>query len=137
MDTSIANIRERRKCRRYRGCEDKAAFVAIRPDFRKLGRLEDVSLSGLRFKYTIMDEQNPLEGNGTHLSIDLFVSKHDFYLRNLKCRLAYDKFVMHQSPFTSDLQFRYCGLKFDFDELTEDQKDQIDLFLKNFTAGYA
>jgi len=52
--------------------------------------------------------------------------------------LAYDKLKHNSSwAFPSGIQFRQCGLEFDVDGLTADQKDKLQFFLENYTAGEA
>lgn len=127
------DFEERRESRRYTTKADKAAYVAVRPTFKKLGALKDVSLDGLGFTYALMDENEPLS-EGSYVSIDLFVSENGFYLSSVQCRLVYDTFVQNESgAITPGLEFRRCGLA--FDDPTMAQKEQIQLFLDNYTAG--
>ena len=129
---------ERREFPRYRCKDDKAAFVAIRPAFKKVGKIRDVSMNGLGLEYTLMDEQEePLVCGEKTVSVDLFVSNSGFYLPDIKCLLAYDKGNEPLSPFCLDVRFRQSGLKFDFDVMTDEQKEMISLFLKHYTAGEA
>lgn len=132
----MENLEEKREFQRYGVKEGNPAFVAIRPTFLKLGALRDASLSGLGFKYALTGEQEPLSDKEAHIEIDLFVSGNGFYLPNVKCKLAYDRFSEgSSSQFITGLHFRECGLK--FHDLTDEQKEQIDVFLRDYTAGSA
>ena len=142
METQTNTDSEKREFPRYKCRDDRTAYVALRPAFKKVGSVVDVSMGGIGIKYTLMDEQDEslaesLEGEENPLSMDLFVSNNGFYLPALKCRLAYDKSNEPHSPFSSLVRFRQCGLKFDFDELTDEQKEKIEMFLKHYTAGEA
>lgn len=129
---------ERRKSPRYRCRDDKEAFVALRPSFKKVGKVKDVSVTGLGFQYTLMDEQEePLSFGERNVSIDLFVSNNGFYLPDLKCQLAYDRANEPLSPFSFHVKFRQSGLEFDFAQMSDEQKEMIKLFLRDYTAGEA
>jgi hypothetical protein len=132
----MKNFEDMRKFKRYEGRDDKAAFVAIRPAFTKIGALKDMSLSGLGFKYSLREQEKPLSDKEDPISLDLFISNNGFYLPNLKCKLAYDKFAKNGSWLSpSGMHFRQCGLK--FDEPTEEQKEQINVFLRDYAVGSA
>ena len=48
----MKSINEKRYFPRYEYRADKVAYVAIRPLFKKLGRLKDMSMGGLGFNYS-------------------------------------------------------------------------------------
>ena len=138
MESQTKTVEERREFPRYRCSEDKVAYVAIRPAFKKLGKLKDASMSGIGFKYALMDEQEePLMSNESPVVVDLFVSDNGFYLPSVKCRLAYDKYKPNASPFDLQMRIREVGLKFDRDELSDEQRAKMELFLRHYTAGAA
>jgi hypothetical protein len=137
METQIENFGERRGSGRYKCHTDKDAYVAVRPAFRTLGKVKDVSMSGIGFSYALLDDQEkPIKDEGS-FSVDLFVSNNGFYLPKLKCRLAYDKFVPDRTPFKLQIPMRQCGIRFDHDALTDEQREKIELFLRDYTAGEA
>ena len=138
MQTQTQRLNEKREFPRYKSCIDKDVFVAVRPAFKKLGKLKDVSMNGLGFTYALMDAQEKLlSDNERSLHVDIFVSENGFYLPRLKCKLAYDKHCPNHSEFFVAMQLRRVGLKFDSDEITDEQKEKIQLFLKHYTAGEA
>ncbi len=95
-------------------------------------------MGGIGFGYTLLDDQlKPLATEEKSVSIDLFVSSNGFYLPRLKCQLAYGKRNRKDSSSSLRVQSRQCGLKFDYDDLTDEQKEKIELFLKHYTAGEA
>jgi len=71
---AMKNFEEKREFKRYEGRDDRAPFVAVRPEFMKIGVLKDVSLGGLGFKYTLMEGQEPLSDKEAHVS-SLFVTR--------------------------------------------------------------
>lgn len=135
MEASITNFNERRKFSRYAPADEKQAYVAVRPLFRKIGALKDVSLSGLGFRYALLNGQKPLVDKSAPVKIDFFVSNNGFYLPKVNCRLAYDRYVENASPTGWGVQYCHCGLE--FDEITEEQKKQIKVFLEKYTTGSA
>ena len=83
-----------------------------------------------------MDEkEEPLTQEGSSIIVDLFLDSNDFYLPELKCALVYDKYARNSSPFSHQIRFRRVGLK--FDELMEDQKRKLEIFMEHCTSGTA
>jgi hypothetical protein len=113
---------ERRENLRLRPKEK--TFVALRPEFVKLGKLLDISKRGLCFQYYSKGEsieKSPL------LNIDMFISNNGYYLPNIPCRAIYDEKLSKGMKFVMGLEYRRCGLQ--FDTLSKQQIDQLDLFL--------
>ena len=110
---------ERRESKRHQCKDDHMAYIAIRPSFKQIGKVVDASRGGLGFMYSLMKDQQPLPEDAS-LSVDLFMSNMNFYIRDVKCRLAYDRFEQNRSwAFYSGMQFRQCGLAFDADHLVD------------------
>ena len=130
------HLNERREYERYKSKEDKAVYVAVRPTFKQIGKVKDVSLGGLGFRYTVTQDQKPLSEKADQVSIDLFVSENGFYLREVKCKMAYDMSEEDEpGTYSSDIQFRKSGMV--FDELSAEQKQKLQLFLDNYTSETA
>ena len=112
-----------------------SAFVVFRPQFSKIGPIEDISRGGLRCNYLHPVTEETPEGKTSHL-IDIFISNNGFHLSNIPCNLIYDAEPNDdQLTFMPYLVNRQCGLK--FDRLTEEQEKQINHFLENHTTGNA
>jgi hypothetical protein len=129
MITSV----ERRKCERL--VPQDITFAVFRPDFKKLGPVQDISRSGLGVGYIYpAHEEVFMNGNATAVEIDIFDMNNLFYVPKIPCRLIYD---MQSEKVTSHngVVSKYCGLK--FGQLTKDQKEKINHFLENFTIGTA
>ena len=111
-----------------------SAFVVFRPEFNKIGPINDISRGGLGFNYLqSADKDSPVSEN-SHI-IDIFDSNNSFHLTNIPCSLVYDADKDDQLTFTHNLANRRCGLK--FDQLTKEQEEQITFFLKHHTVGNA
>lgn len=112
-----------------------SAFVVFRPEFSKIGPINDISRGGLGFTYlSLLDNEVPA-AETSHI-IDIIVSTNSFYLTNIPCRLVYDAEAdSDQFTLMPDLVNRLCGLK--FDQLTKEQEKQINLFLEKHTVGNA
>jgi len=104
-------------------------FVALRPEFIKLGKLTDISSSGLCFEYIAKGDVPP--GPDT-FEMDMFVSGNGYYLPNVSCRLAYDVKTIKEMTFMVGLEYRRCGLQ--FTRLSDKQVDQLEYYLQNHTA---
>ncbi len=124
---------ERRECRRYECKADKTAFVAVRPSFKKIGALKDISRGGLSFRYLLSEDNESTVDCDGNVHIDLFVSNNGFYLQEIACKLAYESPVHPESPFLVGPEFRDCGLK--FEDLTEEHQQKVEHFLRCYTTG--
>jgi hypothetical protein len=108
-------------------------FVAVRPDFDKLGRLIDIGQGGLSFQYV---GQIGETGGGlketTSFEIDLFLKDRRYYLPGMPCVVIYDRRSEQRETFPPGLEFRRCGLK--FGELEKEQVSRLDLYLETYAA---
>jgi len=109
-----------------------SAFVVFRPEFNKIGPINNISRGGLGFNY-LGDKNSPVSKN-SHI-IDIFDSNNSFYLTNIPCSLVYDADKDDQLTVMHNLADRRCGVK--FDQLTKEQEEQINFFLKTHTVGNA
>lgn len=64
-------------------------FAALRGGFKKVGKINDISLKGLGFSYL---RQNDDAGSyDRDLKVDIIVPESGVHLFNLPCRIVYDK----------------------------------------------
>jgi hypothetical protein len=115
---------ERRRFTRFRAQDD--AFAALRGNFSKVGKINDISLNGLAFRYIaekISDEK--------FAHVDVFLSKNGFYLSGVPCTIVYDEkeYISNSNPASP---YR-CGLK--FKPLKEEKQNKLEFFLDNCTTG--
>ncbi|MBC2704566.1 PilZ domain-containing protein [Desulfobacula sp.] len=111
-----------------------SAFVVFRPEFNKIGPINDISKGGLGFNYLQSeDKDNPASENPC--TIDIFDSSNSFHLSHIPCSLIYDTDNNDQLTVMHNLANRRCGLK--FDQLTKEQEEQITFFLTHHTVGNA
>ena len=115
---------ERRKFTRFIARDD--AFAALRGDFSKVGKIYDISLNGLAFRY--MAEEIPKE---VYTHVEFFLSKNGFHLSDVPCTVVYDeKESISNSPKVSPYR---CGMK--FGPLKEEQQNELEFFINNHTTG--
>ena len=107
-------------------------FVAVRPEFAKLGRLIDITMEGLCFQYVVHEEGMD---DMTSFKVDIFVENNGFYLQNLPCKLVYDTANEREITFSSSIVYRRCGLQ--FREVSREHSDQLETYLRDYTAGTA
>ena len=117
---------ERRESVRLRPKE--ATFVALRPEFVKLGKLLDINRSGLCFQY--ISKGDSVDVSLSH-HIDMFVGNNGYYLPNVPCKMIYDEKIKRNMTVVMGLEYRRCGLK--FDPLSRQQMVQLELYLKEHT----
>lgn len=106
----------------------RMTYVALRPDFIKLGRLLDISLDGLSFQYIAYDDQSE---DTTFFNIDLFMNKYSYHLKTVPCKRIYDTANNDGMVFAKRLELRRCGLQ--FKKLTETQVLLLKYYLTNYT----
>lgn len=121
---------ERRKMARLR--PKGLTFVAVRPEFAKLGRLIDITMEGLCFQY--MAHREGMD-DVVSFKIDLFVENNGFYLQNLPCKMVYDTANEREITFSSSIEYRRCGLQ--FIEVSKEHSNQLETYLRDYTAGTA
>jgi hypothetical protein len=119
----------KRKFERY--LSQDLAFAVFRPRFTKLGKIKDISAGGLSFEYVTSEgemDDSP--------EIDIFMSGSRFHMTRVPAKTVYDsKVVSHDYTFAPFVERRRCGLQ--FGELTEEQSEQLEDFLKTHTTGLA
>ena len=121
--TNSREIVERRKHKRFLARRD--AYVAVRPGYLKLGRVIDIGIGGLTFRYIA-------EGHPPDLSsqLDIFLASQDFYLDKVPFETISD-FQADAIPFSS-VSMRECSVQ--FGDLTSEQKSQLAFFIQNHTT---
>jgi len=115
---------ERRKFTRFRAQDD--AYAALRGNYTKVGKIYDISLDGLAFRYLA---EKVFSETFTH--VDIFMSNNGFHLSGVPCTVVCDeKECVYISP--NIIPYR-CGLK--FEGLNEEQQNKLEFFLNNYTTG--
>lgn len=117
---------ERRKRKRFQ--VPTGAYVALRPDYIKVGQIIDMSMDGLAFDYV---------GDGKKSStasreLDILMLDGAFHLYKIPCRIISD-FRAYQSPSGPSISMRRCGVH--FGELTAYQSGRLDYFIEKHTTG--
>ncbi len=122
---------EQRKNSRFLVQDD--VIAALQNGSTKIGKVKDISLGGLSFEH-IQDEISSRES----FERNLILLVNGFYLPKVPCRVIYD--IPVPTPYEYQafpIQFitRRCGVK--FEKLSENQKTQLDVFLKTYSKGDA
>ena len=108
----------------------KSTFVALRPEFIRLGKVMDISSSGLRFQYLISEDKQMEKGR---VALDLFVGSEGYYLPDIPCETVYERKLEQHGSDAMGLEQRQCGLE--FRALNQDQADKLNIFLRHHTSG--
>jgi hypothetical protein len=117
---------ERRKHKRFQA--PIGVFAGIGPGFTKVGRITDMSLDGLAFRYLGKEEPS----NGSYL--DIFCTDYNFYLAKIPFKTISDFEKVKHGP-SSAITMRQSGLQ--FRELTHYQKCLLAHFIQNHSIGEA
>ena len=105
----IMNFERRNNIRLKPG---EVTFVAMRPEFFKLGKLRDISSNGLSFNYLAAGLSSKEDNNKCSLDVDIFTSSNMYYLSGIPCKIIYDNEINKKTPSLVDLEYRQCGLQF-------------------------
>jgi hypothetical protein len=116
---------ERRRHKRYQ--VPLGAFVGLGPYFGKVGRILDLSMGGLAFRYMGTDEPN----GSSYL--DIFLIDNDFYLRKLRFFTVTDRAMGTEVPTSATLRRR--GVQ--FGRLTQRQRNALEQFIEEYAIGEA
>jgi hypothetical protein len=108
----------------------KSTFVALRPEFVRLGKVMDISSRGLRFQYLISEDNQVEKGR---VALDLFIGSEGYYLPDIPCETIYEKKLEQRGMDTIGLEQRQCGLK--FGAFNREQTDKLNIFMRHHTSG--
>jgi PilZ domain len=115
---------EKRKFTRFR--TQNNAFGALRGDFTKVGKIYDISLNGLAFRY-LAEQMSEEEYN----HVDIFLSDNGFYLQAVPCTVIY--LVKESTSSLLSISPYRCGLS--FKPLEPELQNKLDYFLNKHTTG--
>jgi hypothetical protein len=115
---------ERRKFTRFRVQDD--AFAALRGNFSRVGKIYDISLNGLAFRY--ITNKNP---DKMFTLVDIFLTNNGFHLYEVPCTIIYE--VKETTNRLNDVVPYRCGIK--FGSLDEEHQKELAFFLENHTTG--
>ncbi|MEN8245648.1 MAG: PilZ domain-containing protein [Thermodesulfobacteriota bacterium] len=119
------NNKNRRKQKRFKAVN--GAFAAVRQKSNHVGQIKDISSGGLAFTYLA----NEGATNGAR-ALDIFVTKHQLYIKDIPFQLVRDTQVEKKNPF-STVPVRRRSVQ--FGELSEDQKSQLKHLMQYHTVG--
>ena len=123
---------ERRKYTRFLAEED--AYAALGINFTKVGKLKDISIGGLAFKY--IDSTECCVQDSSRVAI--FHSHNEFHLPNLACRLICNLTTVGENEepqFSRQYVIHRCAIQ--FGNITAQQRKQLEFFINHFTCGTA
>ena len=105
----------------------QGVYALLKNGASKLGQIKNIGKGGLAFMY--INGGEPMHGS---LLLDIFLSGHGFYLKDILCNKISDIHVENKFPF-SDFKMRHLGVQ--FSELSHDQSNRLDTFIQNYTIS--
>ena len=118
---------ERRKFIRFLVQDN--TFATLGSVFYKVGKVNDISIKGLSFSY--LSENIEAGSNSDSSRVDIFISKNNFYLTNVPCKIVYD-IPNHISGKNHSVMMYRCGLY--FGKLPKIQLKLLGIFIKKHTT---
>ena len=104
-------------------------FAAMRGGFKKVGKVNDISVKGVAFSYLSDIADTGFKSHDSQ--VDIFTSENGFHLFNVPCRIVYE--ITDAPPYEGLLvKMSKCGLQ--FGELSNMQLDLLNFLLKNYTT---
>jgi len=116
---------EQRKHKRF--SVSNGAFVALRPDYLKVGQVKNIGMDGLAFTYLINDGTEPDQS----FEFDIFLTDQTFWLERMPFTIISDFHI--DGILFSSVRTRQMGVQ--FGGLTPDQKAHLEYFIQNHTNG--
>jgi hypothetical protein len=118
---------EQRKDKRYIAQDN--AFAALRSEFKKVGRINDISIKGLSFSYLSELIESGLDYDSSQ--VDIFLSEEDgFYLSHVPCKVISE---IPDPKFIGNYMLKMCRCRLNFGKLSKNQLKQLKFFIKNHT----
>ena len=114
---------ERRKFIRFLVQDN--TFATLGSVFYKVGKVNDISIKGLSFSY--LSENIETGSNSDSSRVDIFLSKNNFYITNVPCKIVYD-IPNHISSKNHSVMMYRCGLY--FGKLSKIQLKLLSIFIK-------
>jgi hypothetical protein len=124
-DTSSVEV-EQRECKRLLVKDN--VFAALRGGFKKVGKINDISLNGLGFSY--LKKTGDVRPHEHDDSVDIFLPQNGFHLFNIPCRTVYEETgvaIVEGFP----LKLSRCGLH--FGKLSDMQLSLLDFIITKVT----
>jgi hypothetical protein len=121
----VAARGERRGNKRFHALA--GVFAVLGPNATKVGRVIDISMSGLAFRH--VDKEEPLKGLS---ELDVFTIDDDFHVHKIPFEAVSDYEVKNESLPTL-MKSRQSGLR--FGDLTPAQRSRLEYFIQNHTLG--
>jgi hypothetical protein len=118
---------EKRKCKRLLMKDN--VFAALRGGFKKVGKIDDISLKGIGFSY--LKQTNNMSVREHDYQVDIFLPQNGLHLFNIPCRTVYEKSgvsIVEGFP----VKLSRCGLH--FGKLSEIQLNLLDFIIAKFTV---
>ena len=117
---------ERRKHPRY--TLEKKVYAVNRSDLESKGWVVDLSRGGMSLQY----ESDP-EKDASWEEVEVINGEDGRSLFKAACEKVYDQPVVENGPFAGVFSLRRCAVR--FTELSNEQQNQLDLILHQFTSG--
>ena len=95
---------KKRKFTRFRTQDN--AYAALRGQQTKVGKIFDISLNGLAFRYLAQEKSTEVYNKA-----DIFLSKNGFHLPDVSCTVVYDTEEFMDGSY--EIRAYRCGLRFD------------------------
>jgi hypothetical protein len=103
------------------------AFAILRPRFKKLIRIVNMSRNGLACEYLV---HKKMSKKYAEPKVDVLLFNDKSHRPMIQCKVVYEiKMFRNEYGFNNGMERIRCGLQ--FNELTEEQREKIDVFMKD------
>ena len=125
-DTSSMELEQRKHTRRM---AKNDIFAALRGRFKKVGKINNISVKGLGFSY--LRQAGNRNSDDRDSKVDILFPESGVYLFNIPCRIVYEN-TINASIENLSVKMTRCGLH--FGKLSDMQLDLLDFIITKQTA---
>lgn len=120
---------ERRRQKRFK--VQDPVFAVLRPEFKVVGKIQDISKGGVSFEYVALE--SPARTASTTQTdsgpeLDIFMREPELYMSQIPCTIVYDIPVVGYVGHSQDsIVMKRCGVQ--FRDLSPKQSERVKSFI--------
>ena len=120
---------ERRRQKRF--VVKDPVFAVLRPEFKVVGKIQDISRGGISFEYVALESHARTASKNKKDSgpeLDIFMKESALYMSQIPCTIVYEIQVADYVGYSQDsLVMKRCGVQ--FRDLSPKQSERVESFI--------
>ena len=86
-------------------------FAAVRPDYKRFGKVMNISTDGLLF-HCVSGIDDPFLQEGRHVSIDVFSKHGNIFVLGIPCKVVKEERLPKKDGMITSVEMRSCRIEF-------------------------